>query len=101
VGLNGTILKSTNSGIDWIQLTSGTSAALFCVSFLNESIGVAGGFNVIIKTTNGGMNWINQNVNIFPSSAVVGISQTDSNTIIAAGNSPNGAFYKTTNGGNN
>lgn len=101
VGLNGTILKTTDSGNNWVQLTSGTNAALFCVNFLNQNTGTAAGYNIILKTTNGGKNWINQNANIVLSSSVVGISMTDSSKIIAAGNSPGGMIYKTTNSGLN
>ncbi len=100
-GLGGTILKTTDGGSKWNRLFSGTANALFCVSFLNQSTGVAAGFNTLLKTTNKGKSWVQQNINIPPSSSIVGISFIDSNTIFAAGNSPGGAFYKTTNNGIN
>ncbi|MDQ3021482.1 MAG: YCF48-related protein [Bacteroidota bacterium] len=101
VGLNGAILKTTDMGDNWIQLTSGTNAPLFCVDFLNQNTGVAGGYNIILKTINGGMNWVNENAGIISFSSVVGISISDNNQIVGAGNSPGGMFYKTTNQGQN
>ncbi len=98
-GLNGTILKTTDAGDTWIQLVSGSNAPLFCLNFFDKNTGVAGGYNTILKTTNGGLTWTIQNANIVASSSVVGISMTDSNKIFAAGNSPGGIFYKSTDGG--
>ncbi|MDQ3194391.1 MAG: YCF48-related protein, partial [Bacteroidota bacterium] len=98
-GLSGTILKTNDGGDIWTQINPAPDASLFCISFLNTTTGVAGGYNTILKTTNGGRTFTKLNAGIDPSSAIVGISFIDSNTIYAAGNSPHGSFYKSTNGG--
>ncbi|MEP7147081.1 MAG: YCF48-related protein [bacterium] len=98
-GLSGIILKTIDGGNKWARCKTGFNASLFCVSFINESTGVTGGYNIILKTTNGGKTFSQLKASIYPSSAVVGISYIDSNTIFAAGNSPHGVFYKSTNAG--
>lgn len=60
VGINGTILKSENSGKNWTMLNSNTSNALYGVSFGEENIGWATGGNIIIYTTDGGGTWIEE-----------------------------------------
>ncbi len=61
VGKNGTILRTTNGGSDWISQISGTSNSLYGVSFADTNIGFAVGYNgTIINTTNGGENWLLQ-----------------------------------------
>lgn len=55
VGLNGTILKTTNSGVQWNEMSSGTTNLLCDVYFHNEYEGVSVGDNgTIIITSNGG-----------------------------------------------
>jgi photosystem II stability/assembly factor-like uncharacterized protein len=41
----------------WFQQNSGTSESLGHVDFVNENVGWAGGYWIIIKTTDGGANW--------------------------------------------
>jgi photosystem II stability/assembly factor-like uncharacterized protein len=60
VGQNGTILKTTNGGMNWVALLSGTSNELKSVYFTDFNTGYVvggglGGVN-ILKTTNGGTN---------------------------------------------
>lgn len=101
VGLSGTIIKTVSKGNYWFTQNSGSSLPLYCVKFLNENTGVAGGYNVILKTTNGGINWINLNVNISPAVRIAGIYLSDSMNIIAAGSSPSGDVYRSSDGGLN
>lgn len=62
VGESGTILKTTNGGIDWTSQSSGTTAHLSKVHFVNETTGwICGSPGTILKTTNGGLNWLSQN----------------------------------------
>ncbi len=59
VGSDGFIIKTTNSGIDWIPQTSGTDLNLKSVQFFNQDIGwICGEDGLILKTTDGGQNWI-------------------------------------------
>ena len=58
VGDSGTILKSTDAGMTWNALTSGTTKALYDVYFFNDAEGVAvGDSGLILRTTDGGANW--------------------------------------------
>ncbi len=58
VGYNGTILKTTDAGLSWKTLKSGTTNSLFSVSFTNVNTGLVCGANgLILKTTNGGLTW--------------------------------------------
>ena len=53
-----TILKSTDAGMTWNALTSGTTKALYDVYFFNDAEGVAvGDGGLILRTTDGGANW--------------------------------------------
>jgi photosystem II stability/assembly factor-like uncharacterized protein len=62
VGESGTILRTTNGGIDWTTQSSGTTAYLSKVHFVNETTGwICGSPGTILKTTNGGQNWFSQN----------------------------------------
>ncbi len=56
VGNYGTILKSTNGGINWAQQSAGTTDILLGLFFTDSLTGYASGRN-IYKTTNGGSNW--------------------------------------------
>jgi len=100
VGLLGHILKSTNSGIQFVdKRVSVTDSWLNTIQCVSESVSYAGGGNntgVIIKTTNGGKYWFNQHSGI-----------DDFITGIHFINEYNGAavskkyILHTTNGGNN
>jgi len=58
VGDNGTILKTTNGGDTWVAQTSGTTANLLAVHFVNANRGwVVGDGGVILTTSNGGATW--------------------------------------------
>ena len=62
VGWSGTIIKTTDGGLNWISQSSGTTNDLYSVHFVDDNTGWTVGSNgIILKTTNGGANWISQN----------------------------------------
>lgn len=76
VGLNGTILKTINSGSNWINLISPIINDFYSIQFVNDTIGFISGDSSIIKTYDGGVNWIikklNKRINAlsFPSDSI-------------------------------
>lgn len=66
-GLNGNIIKSTNAGASWQSQTSGVSAILRCVEFIDSLTGyICGDGGVILKTTNGGVTSVHNISNDIP-----------------------------------
>ncbi len=58
VGAFGTIIKTSDAGNSWEQLTSNSQTTLLSVDFINTVEGYAGGFNQLLKkTTDGGIVW--------------------------------------------
>ena len=96
VGFNGTVLKTTNSGLNWNFQTIG-NYRLTSVFFANQNIGWISGLNsagLIYITSNGGANWFIQYSGGFDLYSVHFINQ---NTAWAAGYG--GHILRTTNGG--
>jgi photosystem II stability/assembly factor-like uncharacterized protein len=94
----GTIIRTTNGGINWTALVSGTNEVLtsMAVNPANINVVYAAGFNgALLKTTNAGNNWTVQTVGGLYNAIIF----TDANTGVAAG--LGGTVYRTTNGGNN
>jgi photosystem II stability/assembly factor-like uncharacterized protein len=61
---NGIILKSTDGGNSWNQISVGTIPGLEAVCFTSTNVGYAGGWqNYFIKTTDGGATWNQININ--------------------------------------
>ncbi len=60
VGNGGTILRSTNAGVDWVQLASGTTRNLNALSIPNirTDAFAVGDSGLILWTTNTGNTWI-------------------------------------------
>lgn len=56
-GINGTLIKTSNGGIDWVALSLNTSSDIKKVEFITESVGYYLAENKIYKTTNGGADW--------------------------------------------
>lgn len=52
------IRTTTDGGITWQQRSSGLSATIYKLSFLNYNTGWCGGSNSVYKTTNAGINWV-------------------------------------------
>ena len=58
VGARGTILKTTDGGINWEIIPAGTENDLYSVSFLSPNIRtVVGNFGAILRTTDAGSHW--------------------------------------------
>jgi hypothetical protein len=59
VGMDGTILKTTNGGNDWFPQESGVTTTFSSVFFTHIDTGYVVGYaNSIHKTTNGGADWV-------------------------------------------
>lgn len=57
-GYSGNIIKTTNGGLNWTVLNSGTSYKLNEIKYFSPDTAIAAGDNqIIIRTTNGGLNW--------------------------------------------
>lgn len=98
VGKNGTMLKTTNGGTNWMSLNSGTTTNLYSVFFTDANTGYAVGDNeTIIKTIDGGISWTGQMNGINSAQQLRFIWFTDANNGWIVGT--NGAIYHTTNGG--
>jgi photosystem II stability/assembly factor-like uncharacterized protein len=100
VGFSGTILKTTNGGLNWTSQQIGTSENLNSVHFIGQTgyaVGGANNISVILRTTNGGMNWESQS--IAGTNRLNSVFMTNSVTAYAVGNY--GKILRTTNGGTN
>ena len=96
VGSDGFITKTTNAGIDWIQLNSGTNAYLKKVKFVDDQTGWAvGDSGIILKTTDGGSNWISQFSGTTSDLYSLNFFNRDTGWVVGW----EGTILKTTNGG--
>ena len=57
VGDSGLVLKTTNGGLDWIELSNNINEKLYSVYFESPLLGWAVGKNIIYVTSDGGLNW--------------------------------------------
>lgn len=97
VGYGGAFLRSTNAGINWMNLTLGNLNSYKKIYFVNENVGfVIRGDNAILRTINSGLNWDSIYT---PSIVINNMCFKNANTGIIFGNSQQ--VYKTTNSGNN
>jgi photosystem II stability/assembly factor-like uncharacterized protein len=88
--------KTTNGGVNWISINSGTIQNIHSLWFLNSEVGWYGStLSTIRKTTDGGINWVSQNTNI-NQDPITGIHFTDSLNGYAISNT---RIFKTNNGG--
>ena len=100
VGINGTILKTTDGGTTWAPQTSGTTADIEDVHFTDVNTGWAVGINgTILKTTDGGTTWAPQTSGT--TTNLYGVSFTAPDTLWVVGGAVGGAgvIRKTTDGG--
>jgi photosystem II stability/assembly factor-like uncharacterized protein len=100
-GSSGSIIKSTDSGVSWSSVTSGATAAINKIFFLNEEDGwfVAGKY--LLKTADGGTNWTIQYTNSISTYAHLDVRFFDASsgiTIARNSTSTSGFVYYTTNG---
>ncbi len=57
-GNNGIVVKSTNGGINWTVLNSGTTVNLNVIKYFTADIVLCGGdYQLLLRTTNAGLNW--------------------------------------------
>ena len=106
-GYNGTVLKTTNGGSNWISSANGiTSDDLTSIHFVNNSVGWISGQNLnVFKSTNGGLVWLPQVIPSTFNSDLTSLFFVDVNTGWTVANyeySPNlydGYIYRSTNGG--
>ncbi|MDQ3019736.1 MAG: YCF48-related protein [Bacteroidota bacterium] len=66
------IIKTTNGGMNWINLKSNYNHRLYSVIFINEYTGwTVGDYGIILKTTNGGLTYVSNILIHIPSSYVL------------------------------
>ena len=95
VGENGTILFTTDDGLNWSQQESGTSNNLKGVCFVDNNTGwVVGDSGTILITSNGGVDWTQQLTGI--NNNLWSVSFSDANNGWSVGNQ---VMIHTTNGG--
>ncbi|HZW40548.1 MAG TPA: YCF48-related protein [Ignavibacteriaceae bacterium] len=64
VGTNGTILSTSDKGLNWIQQAAPTTKKLKSVFFLNNRYGyIVGDSGTFLKTSNRGEEWVQQQIN--------------------------------------
>lgn len=99
-GENGTILKTTNSGENWVIQNSGVTKRLRAIYFRNVLIGWGiGNEGTIINTTNGGGNWnINSSPTLLPLYDI-DFENYPFGWIVGGDVLSPGQLFKTTNGG--
>jgi hypothetical protein len=97
VGNNGTILRTTNGGINWNPITT-TSEHLMKIEFADSQTGYVAGFNgTLLKTTDGGLTW--QNLTTNTTENIYALSVVSADTLFVGGD--NGLLLKSVDGGNN
>lgn len=90
------VYKTTNGGLNWINLPSISISLAWGIDFLNENTGFVGdAFGGIYKTTNGGDNWITYNTST--NNWIADFSFIDNQTGFAVGELH--SIFKTTNTG--
>ncbi|MEO6695793.1 MAG: YCF48-related protein [Ignavibacteria bacterium] len=97
-GSNGTILKTSNAGINWVTVIPVTANNLKFIQVNPGHIWVVGDNGVIIKSGDGGNSWILMN-----SGTTLNINSIDMRTSTTTGYSvcDNGVILHTSNGGYN
>jgi photosystem II stability/assembly factor-like uncharacterized protein len=104
VGLERTILHTSDGGQSWEVQSSGSNTHLYSVFIINESVGYACGYDlssskgIILKTTNGGTYWPGQ-INPALNNRLRSIYFKDIDNGVAVGE--NGTVLYTTNAGLN
>ncbi len=92
VGDGGTILRTTDGGINWESLTSGTSQNLKSIRFINNSTAViVGSGGTVLRTTDAGSSW--QNITTGVSDDLLSVSFNGADGV--AGGSSQTIIYST------
>jgi photosystem II stability/assembly factor-like uncharacterized protein len=98
-GDSGRVVRSSNRGLSWTQVTTPTHSDLYSLVFDEEGNGVAvGKAGVVLTSSDGGNSWVSQNNNIL-SDYLYSISCTDKFTCTAVG--WDGIIVRTTDAGRN
>jgi photosystem II stability/assembly factor-like uncharacterized protein len=67
-GNSGTILKTSDGGINWVPQNSGTNYQLSGLQFIDDNIGYCASYSdnggILLKTVNGGASWNNISLNL-------------------------------------
>ena len=96
VGDQGAILRTTDAGATWTQVSSGTNAALTGVSFADASTGIAvGSAGAMVRTTDAGATWTQ--LPSVATAALTGVSLSGDGSGTAVGAS--GTILRTTDWG--
>lgn len=96
VGQSGTIIKTSDSGANWISQTSGVTSNLNSAHFVNSNTGwIAGVFGRILQTSNSGINWNLYQHHRYLSLHSVFFTSENTGWVTCEG----GILLKTTNGG--
>jgi photosystem II stability/assembly factor-like uncharacterized protein len=96
VGAYGTILRTIDGGVNWINQSGITGDWLFGVSFTDANTGTVVGTPGIFRTIDGGITWISQQYSGVPG-VLLSVSFTDANNGTAVGEW--GGIVRTTDGG--
>jgi photosystem II stability/assembly factor-like uncharacterized protein len=105
-GASGVVLKTTNTGINWVSVSSGipSTTVLISISAVDANlavvVGYVGSITYMYRTTNGGANWTQVLTETGFYDAVCMVNAT---TGFMAGDPVNNrwSFWKTSNGGAN
>ena len=109
VGFNGSVIKTTNGGVNWVSYNINSDYQLSLVRFANEKYGFAGGFKFdgdllphLFRTTDGGISWT-ISFQVFGTSGVLRSINfiNESTGFFGVTYYGVGHVYKTTNSGNN
>jgi photosystem II stability/assembly factor-like uncharacterized protein len=91
------IWKTTNAGITWNFLTTGTTVSLNCIYFVTPLIGYAAGESgKVLKTMDAGTTWVDKSTGGSHSLNAMEFVDADNGIIVGNG----GVIYRTVNGGN-
>ena len=102
----GTVLKTTNGGLNWNVTMLNNSSNLYAVHFVNSNTGmVAGEYGAAYKTTNGGTNWIKITINDSVDFRDIRFRNANTGILVTGYNNGNYFYYpriyKTSDGGLN
>ena len=109
VGFNGSVIKTSNGGVNWVSYNINSDYQLSLVRFVNEKYGFAGGFKFdgdllphLFRTTDGGITWT-ISFQVFGTSGVLRSINfiNESTGFFGVTYYGVGHVYKTTNSGNN
>ncbi len=96
VGINGTILRTTDGGTNWFPQLSGITDWFNSVCFTDANTGtVVSATGNILRTTDGGTTWILQTSPVYSNFWSVCFTDADNGTAVGS----EGKIVRTTNGG--